>query len=114
MAGRKWVTRRAMSENPRSPYHPDRARRLVGKRIAVCPGRGKNRIGSVVVAHVSGEEFDPATISQSVARSEGFGSPDAFKHTWLAINGSLDPINVWRIELDSKTIEPASPPYGEE
>lgn len=109
MEGRKWVTRRAMSDNPRSPYHSERARKLVGKRIAVCPGRGKNRIGSVVVAHVSGEEFWPGDITPDVARSEGFGSVDAFKHTWLTINGNLDPINVWRIELDRKTVSRSAP-----
>jgi len=107
--GAKWVTRRMVSDNPRSPYHPDRAPKMVGRRIAVCPGRGQRRIATVEVAHVSQETFDPILIDYADARAEGFRAPWAFMSAWREIHGNMNPLDVWRIELrrESVEIEPA-------
>lgn len=85
VAGRKTVTRR---------------------RIAVCPGRGKVRIGSAAVAAVERENFSPAEITYLEARREGFDSVLAFIETWINLHDEAKPIDVWRIEL----AEPASNP----
>lgn len=101
IAGRKTVTRRAVNpDNPQSPYHPDRAESIVGKRIAICPGRGKRRIGSATVAGVTRELFYPAAIDDREAIREGFDDRAAFKATWLDLHGNVQPVEVWRIELE--------------
>lgn len=99
VTGRKTVTRRAVSDNPRSPYHPDRAPKMAGKVVAICPGRGKNRIGSARVADVHREIFDPAGIAWEEARREGFHDASEFRLTWAYLHKNLDPCEVWRIEL---------------
>lgn len=101
MDGTKRVTRRAVSENPNSPYHPRRAKRMVGKRIAVCPGRGKRRIGRVRVAAVELDYgFSPELRRPTLreARLEGFDSVDAFVAKWVELNGHGGR-DVWRIRL---------------
>lgn len=98
MSGRKWVTRRLVSGNPRSPYHPDRVRRR--KDVAVCPGRGKPALGRVRVHSVKRERrFNPRRIRPIQAIAEGFGSPEEFQAAWKAIHGDLAPVDVWRIQL---------------
>lgn len=97
--GRKWVTRRAVSDNPRSPYHPDRAPTMIGKRIAICPGRGKASIGMALVVAVDREEFAPRQVDYSAARAEGFASPSSFQGAWSDLHRNLEPMDVWRIEL---------------
>lgn len=111
MDGRKVVTRRLVSDNPRSPYHPDRAPKLVGKRIAICPGRGKHRIGEATVVGVDWQDFWPALIGNDEARREGFEDASAFRIVWAQLHGSYDPIRVWRIELADPV--PADTPEGE-
>lgn len=96
MDGRKSVTRRVVSENPRSPYHPTGIGKLIGKRIAVCPGRGKARLGRVRVASVSRANFRPHFVHDWQA--EGFKTPEQFIEAWEAMHGR-DPVDVWRIEL---------------
>jgi hypothetical protein len=44
MAGEKTVTRRLVSDNPRSPWYVGGCSLNVGQDYAVCPGRGKDAI----------------------------------------------------------------------
>jgi acyl-CoA synthetase (AMP-forming)/AMP-acid ligase II len=97
--GHKWVTRRAVSDNPRSPYYPDRAPTMVRRRIAICPGRGKDRLGTALVVAVAREEFAPMQVTYAMASAEGFTSPSAFWGAWADLHRSLEPVDVWRIEL---------------
>lgn len=99
MEGRKTVTRRAVSGNPRSPYHASRVTALLRRSVAVQPGRGKPAIGRVRVTRVTWEEFEPAHVRHPEAAREGFPTVAAFRETWKALHGSLRPVGVWRIEL---------------
>lgn len=99
MEGRKTVTRRAVSDNPRSPYHFDHGRNMEGKRIAICPGRGKLRVGTARVASVRREFFCPSLITPADARAEGFDSVTEFVGTWVGLHGDDRRVEVWRIEL---------------
>lgn len=111
MAGRKTVTRRLMSDNPRSPWWKGGCGLKQGRTYAVCPGRGKHAIGRVRVTQVTrerlrgsfgetlGEPGGPAMDEE--ARREGFESAVAFKLAWLKINGSYDAMAwVWRVEME--------------
>ena len=98
MAGRKTVTRRLLSANPRSPWFQDRCGYSVGQVVAVCPGRGKHRIGEAVVTSV--DRMALGLVDDREARREGFENRAAFVEAWTAINGSYDPeAVVWRIGL---------------
>lgn len=101
--GRKTVTRRLVSDNPRSPYSLERAPKMVGKRIAICPGRGKHNIGFATVASVKRETFNPMGMARKhlrpEVRREGFSSWNDFLSAWLSLHGNADPVDVWRIEL---------------
>lgn len=110
VSGRKTVTRRLVREdNPRSPWHPDNAPKLVGKRLAVQPGRGKRAIGTVQVVSVARDpEFVPLDISNEEAIREGFAdtywrSPwMQFCDTWQDLHGRQAihaTCDVWRIEF---------------
>jgi len=100
MAGRKTVTRRLLSANPRSPWFEDRCGYSVGQVIAVCPGRGKHRIGAAVVTSV--DRMVLGRLDDLEARREGFTDAAAFEEAWTAINGVYDPdAGVWRIGLSS-------------
>lgn len=101
--GEKWVTRRPVSENPNSPYHPSRAPRMAGKTIAICPGRGKRRIGEAAVIAAVWEHFDPKAIELEEVQAEGFSSRLDFLDTWVRLNGP-EPVPVWRIELDRDSV----------
>lgn len=109
MGGRKTVTRRAISDNPRSPYHPRRAFRMVGQRVAICPGRGKPAVGSAEVVAITRERFDPVAITADEARAEGFKDASEFRLTWAYLHRDLEPVAVWRIKLAN----PAPPPPEE-
>lgn len=101
MAGRKTVTRRVVSANPRSPWFEDRCSLKPGGDYAVCPGRGKNAIGRIRVVSVTLQHgFDPFSIDHEEALCEGFESVEAFRRTWLDLQGNLDPLDVWRIEFE--------------
>ncbi|MEJ7804020.1 MAG: ASCH domain-containing protein [Candidatus Limnocylindria bacterium] len=98
MAGRKTVTRRLLSANPRSPWFQDRCGYRVGQVVAVCPGRGQHRIGEAVVTSV--DQMALGWLSDAEAHCEGFGTAAAFGEAWTAINGAYDPeAGVWRIGL---------------
>ena len=110
MDGRKTVTRRLVREDkPRSPWHPDNAPKLVGKRVIVQPGPGKRAIGTVQVVGVTREpEFVPLEISDEEAIREGFAdtywrSPGLqFCDAWQDLYGcqAIDATcDVWRIEF---------------
>jgi hypothetical protein len=110
--GRKTVTRRLVSDKPRSPWFRERCTLKVDHSYAVCPGRGKPAIGRVrvVSTHLErlGDVFgetaapdDNPPDSMREAIAEGFTeSVQAFKETWTAINGGYDPeALVWRVEF---------------
>lgn len=99
MRVQKTCTRRACSDNPRSPWWREQCGVKVGQVVAIQPGRGKPRIGTATVASVARELFDPASISEDEARAEGFASAEAFRGTWVALHGALEPVEVWRIGL---------------
>ena len=102
--GRKSVTRRFVSDNPRSPYHPNRAPSMAGKYVAVCPGRGKHSIGRVQIVAVERERtFAPGDIVLTEARREGAESILDFVETWIAIHEEAGPADVWRFELGRTT-----------
>lgn len=107
MAGEKTVTRRLVSDNPRSPWSAKGCRFSVGQSVAVCPGRGKHAIGRVVVTAVHIEKI--GNITEDEARREGFASIAEFMDAWRAINGPLSNgwDTVWRVEFAVKPdIEP--------
>lgn len=98
MAGEKTVTRRLVSQNPRSPWFVDRCGLKVNHTYAVCPGRGKDAIGHVRI--VSVDLVPLALIDEAEAVREGFDSLDEFWDAFDSINGRVDPGEwVWRIEF---------------
>lgn len=98
MAGRKSVTRRLVSDNPRSPWWREECSLVVGRDYAVCPGRGKDQIGRVRIVSVDRRSLAPFNTGE--AQAEGFHSVDAFVQAWKAINGSVDwSARVWRVEF---------------
>lgn len=98
MAGEKTVTRRLVSDNPRSPWWRERCSLVVGRDYAVCPGRGKNAIGRVRITHVTRYQLD--WIDEADAHREGFESRAVFQAAWCEINGSWNPNDrVWRVEF---------------
>lgn len=98
MRGEKTVTRRLLSNNPRSPWFKDRCRHQPGKPFKVCPDRSKHNIGSAIVTSVRKQRL--GRLSDAEARREGFPNADAFEAGFAGINGFYDPdIEVWRIEF---------------
>jgi hypothetical protein len=112
LAGEKTVTRRVVSDNPRSPWWRDECAYNVGQDYAVQPGRGKPTIGRLRIIRVTrqalGEAFgqfgDRATADRPdvrrEARLEGFNDAVAFQLAWLKINRTYDESAlVWRVEF---------------
>ena len=98
MAGEKTVTRRLVSENPRSPWWQGACRLREGRTYAVCPGRGKEQIGRVEVVSVTKQHLGALTDAE--AQAEGFADATAFVLAWAEINGGYDPTSVvWRVEF---------------
>jgi hypothetical protein len=99
LAGTKTVTRRLVSDNPRSPWWRERCALEVGRDYAVCPGRGKPADGRVRIVSVRREPL--ARMTDAEARLEGFESFDDFKAAWCRINGGewFDGELVWRVEF---------------
>jgi hypothetical protein len=96
MAGEKTVTRRRMSDNPRSPWFKDHCSLVVGRSYAVCPGRGKDAIGRVKVTGVRAVALGGVGASEAIL--EGFPNRPAFVAKWVEINGVWDPAEiVWRV-----------------
>lgn len=99
MAGEKTVTRRLVSDNPRSPWFVGGCTLQIGRDYAVCPGRGKNAIGRVRITNVYRLGLWP--ISDAEANKEGFPSAQEFRATFTAINKVWTPdAVVWRIEFE--------------
>lgn len=98
MAGEKTVTRRRMSENPRSPWWRLDCSLQCDRTYAVCPGRGKPAIGRVKILAVGKARL--GDISDSEAVREGFAHRGKFIEAWEQINGQYDPDEiVWRVEF---------------
>jgi hypothetical protein len=98
MAGEKTVTRRLVSDNPRSPWWCEKCGLVVGNDYAVCPGRGKHAIGRIEVTRV--DRMRLGWISHAESLREGFGSRSEFYTAWDAINGAHDVRTlVWRVEF---------------
>lgn len=96
MAGRKTVTRRLVSDNPRSPWWDGGCSLVVGRSYAVCPGRGKPAIGRVVITSVDRRPLFRLTDDE--ARREGFEDEAHFAAAFALINGSYDSrAMVWRV-----------------
>lgn len=96
--GRKTVTRRVPSANPRSPWYGVMCGVKAGRSYAVCPGRGKTAIGRVAVTAV--DLLPLGHLDDAEARREGFASADEFEAVWVDLNGRYNPIQpVWRIEF---------------
>lgn len=100
MDGRKTVTRRLTSENPRSPWWRKRCSLKVNHTYAVCPGRGKNQIGRVRIVSVRRQPLHLALLPGE-AEKEGFADEQQFITAWKAINGGWDDMAlVWRVEFE--------------
>ncbi len=99
LAGRKTVTRRLVSDNPRSPWWRERCGLGAGKPFAVCPGRGKRAVARARV--ISASRVALGWLDEAEAGREGFASVAAFELAFAAINGGYDPrAVVWRIEFE--------------
>jgi len=89
VTGKKTATRRALSDNPRSPWWRERSTYERGQVFAVQPGRGVPWVANAVVTRV---KIEPLSRLLPVdARREGFNTRDAFVAAWREINGSWDP-----------------------
>ncbi len=100
MGGGKSVTRRLVSDNPRSPWWREQCAYRVGQEVAICPGRGKHAIGKARI--VSVERVALGVLDDAEAKREGFPSASHFIDGWAAINGTYDPdALVWRIGLEA-------------
>lgn len=100
MSGEKTVTRRLVSDNPRSPWYRERCSLQVGRTYAVCPGRAKHAIGRLTVLDVRRERLGFLLLNE--ARAEGFDDARCFEDAFTAINGSYDPrAFVWRVEFEA-------------
>lgn len=98
MAGTKTVTRRVVSDNPRSPWYRGACALVVGRDYAVQPGRGVPAIGRAVVTSVDRQRL--GYLSDAEARAEGFADAAAFEETFAALHGTYDPdVKVWRVGL---------------
>jgi hypothetical protein len=99
MAGSKTVTRRLVSDNPRSPWWRERCSLRVGRTYAVCPGRGKAAIGRVWITGATRMRL--GCLSEAEARREGFEDAAGFAEAWALINGGYDAHDVvWRVAFE--------------
>jgi hypothetical protein len=110
MAGEKTVTRRLVSDNPRSPWWREKCGYRVGQEVAICPGRGQHAIGRAEITSV--DQGPLGWLGEDEALAEGFRpagsgfarSSDLFVAAWTKINGRYKPgAIVWRVGL--KAIE---------
>lgn len=101
LEGRKTVTRRVVSTNPRSPWAAEGCTLRPGGEYAVQPGRGVHAIGRVEVVSVTREAFDLVAVSPEEARREGFATWAKFATAWVALHPRHGRrfADVWRIEF---------------
>jgi len=98
LAGEKTQTRRAISDNPRSPWWREECSLKVNRAYALCPGRGKNQVGKVVVTDVAQKFLGRMHYQDALA--EGFGSVEEFRAYWERMHGSYDPNQiVWKVSF---------------
>jgi len=98
MDGTKTQTRRALSDNPRSPWWRGKCAHEPGSRHAVCPGRSQHGIGFVVVEDVALVRL--GHITHDGALAEGCADVRDFITTWEQINGAWKPRErVWLIRF---------------
>ncbi|CAB4896145.1 unannotated protein [freshwater metagenome] len=114
MAGEKTVTRRACSDNPRSPWYRGKCGVRVEQLVTVQPGRGRPNIGRAQVITVDRERL--GHLDDAEARREGFPDAAAFEATFAELNGGYDPtLLVWRVVLAAERHElgadPATPRF---
>lgn len=96
----KTVTRRLVSDNPRSPWWREKCAYRVGQEVAICPGRGKHAIGKARVTSV--ERMRLGVVEHDEAKREGFTNWEQFHTAWMTINDGYDPdATVWRIGLEA-------------
>lgn len=96
--GKKTATRRAMSDNPRSPWWKGGCSYSKGQVFAVQNGRGKVAIAEATITDIYADA--PILISHKQSREEGFANPDAFLTAFQKINPTA-PLyrKVWVIEF---------------
>ena len=114
LSGEKTVTRRALSDNPRSPWWRERCRYQPRQVFAVNPGRGVVRVGDARVVSVRKEVLSRVLIEEEAER-EGFrpvevwgetervvvSAVDQFVETWIDLHGAFDAgERVWRVEFE--------------
>lgn len=98
MDGTKTVTRRLVSDNPRSPWWQEKCALKPGCTYAVQPGRGVKAVGRAEVVSIRKELL--GAVDEADARREGFDDMASFIGAFAAINGWYNPVaEVWRIEL---------------
>lgn len=110
--GRKTVTRRPVSSNPRSPW-ADPCKLRVDGVYAACPGRGEAQVCKIRVRSVQTGPL--GVLSPSEARKEGLESFAEFMAVWIDLHGFYDrDLRVHRVEFEvvesrlSKSAELAS------
>lgn len=98
--GTKTVTRRRLSDNPRSPWWREECRYMVGRDYAVCPGRGESAIGRIKILDVRKQRLG-AALQGTEPYLEGFQLATGFKRVWKEMHGSFDHEElVWRVRFE--------------
>ena len=113
-AGKKTQTRRPVKPGDfqlwdHSPVRPSarvitvcdgkgRVRWRIYGRYSICPGRGKDRVGLILLTGIRSEHVNQ--ISEQDALAEGFENREAFLAAWKALypKGNLE-ANVWVLEF---------------
>jgi hypothetical protein len=111
MRGEKTVTRRLVSDNPRSPWFKQRTWYTMGKVFTVNPGRGAPNVGH---GRVISADLQPLHVlrhcapreADAEARLEGFEDASAFWEAWSEINGWGGGEIVWRIQFEVVDVAP--------
>lgn len=99
LVGQKTQTRRAMSDNPRSPWYRGGCALKVNHAYALCPGRGKHQVGKIVVTEV--RDVMLGEITDAEACAEGFQTAAEFAAYWHAMHGSCNyGERVWAITFE--------------
>lgn len=100
LRGEKTVTRRLLSDNPRSPWWREGCAYRPGRDYAVQPGRGKPTVGRLVIVRCAVVQL--GWLTRGEAAAEGFASPADFARAWVEINdGGYDGHTlVWRVQFE--------------
>lgn len=99
LSGRKTVTRRPVSDNPRSPWWREACALKNGADYAVCPGRGKPAVGRIRLTAAPELQWLGA-ITNSDAVLEGFHHRGEFVTYWERLYGDFNRgALVWRVQF---------------